>query len=240
MTVTECNTNQNITVYRNDFEILCNADILGCSPQERDVCICVFCSFDGGDCTTPKVSNAMRQRDIDCCTDAKTRMQKFAAWKALEYALKLISADVSADDLSKSADGVWRHSELFVSLSHTENAAAAAVAYAPVGVDTEKFVAARFGKRLAERILTQTEAHEYLLLNPIDREKFVIAKWTAKESLFKQNGKGVFAARNIETNCGKCATAFISDNRNDKYCLSIAATAKKIKLLTLNINEICN
>lgn len=228
---------KNAAVYedkRHILRIISDTDGL---TLKRGECLCVFCAYENVVIDEATINNDARLRETENCRDKKTKEQKYTSWKALQYALKLAAPQISAKDFGKRDDGRWVHDGICVSLTHTRNAAAAAIAYASVGADAELFEPLRFDGRLAERILTEKEYAEYSDLSAEEKCKYAAAKWTAKESLFKQKGGGVFSARKIDTTCQNYATAFLPTDVGG-YFVSVAANAETVYLLNVKSQKI--
>jgi 4'-phosphopantetheinyl transferase len=79
-------------------------------------------------------------------------------------------------------------------LTHAEDFGLLAVAGRPVGVDLETAAAARFGARLAPRILSPIERAHYDALPPAAQAGALLRFWTRKEAYLKATGEGLALA----------------------------------------------
>lgn len=143
-----------------------------------------------------------RQKEIDASRDGR-KLEKFAAWKALEAGLAhAFGKQLSDLTFRKTPEGKWVCSEYGISLSHTEGFAVAAVSNAPVGVDIESIAASdrRFAAhplaRFCEKVFTPDELAQYGSCSPED----FLRLWTRKESIFKCGGVGSFSPQKIHSN----------------------------------------
>ena len=168
-----------------------------------------------------EISHPARAKEIESCTNARVKSEKYYAWKLLEHAI-LHSFGLKTDDLSlkKRSDGKWVCDECYVSLSHSENFVAVAVSGKSVGVDIEKCDPARFSCALAEK--TATEKERGLLKSAENIQDEFCALWTKKEAIFKVSGEGVFWPKNIEVcNFNTLTKAVLSSD--GKYFVSVAS-----------------
>ena len=80
----------------------------------------------------------LRNEEIKSTTNAKLKLQKYYAWKVLEYAIKndfnLNPLDV---DFTKNANGKWKCSNFHFSISHSENAVCVSISTKQTGVDVQ-------------------------------------------------------------------------------------------------------
>lgn len=130
-----------------------------------------------------------RLKEIDDCSNAEVKMQKYYVWKLLEFAVAQF-CDASKVHYRKEDFGKWKADGIEFSLCHTGNLVAVALSTAPIGIDAEK-VTDRFNERLAKRIAND---------NDCKTEKTpegIAALWTAKESIFKLQNEKSYVAKNI-------------------------------------------
>jgi phosphopantetheinyl transferase len=147
-----------------------------------------------------------RALEIQNTRNVEYKSQKFFAWKLLE---KLIAEKTSVGfsdiNFSKSENGKWICDKFHFSVSHTKNVCAVAVSDKTLcGIDIEEYIPERFDERLAKKILTAKELAEYE--ENEDKQRFVIQKWTEKESIFKMLSQNVFIPKNIATSQYKTKT----------------------------------
>ena len=140
-----------------------------------------------------------RWDEICSVKNDKVRREKYYVWRLLEYALEH-TFGAKAKDLRFGRDnsGRWFCDRYEFSLSHSEGMLCVAVSRTPVGVDIEKLRAPR-SDRMAEMILTPSETEVYQSLAKADKERYLIEKWCAKESIFKFIHKDNFTPSQIET-----------------------------------------
>lgn len=174
-----------------------------------------------------EVSAVARNAEIIRCKSEKTARQKYYVWKLLEQAF-LRSFKKSLGEFSPYKDrfGKWRAEGAEFSLSHSGNVVAVAVSSAPVGTDVEMFLPERFEKRLADKILTESERIEYSAADPQKKPVYLAGQWSKKESVFKiLGGKTVISrieTKKFETFC-EIVTVGVY-----KYVLSAASAEKAV------------
>lgn len=127
-----------------------------------------------------------RQAEIDGTPNDIVKAEKYCTWKLLE---KVLSSRFGArlNDLSpkKKAGGGWVLDGFFLSLSHFEGYASAAVSKKPVGIDIV-CPSDRFDKRIYDFITSESE-REYF---GADVDAFTVAKiFSEKEALVKRGEK---------------------------------------------------
>ena len=168
-----------------------------------------------------RVTPAKRREQIDRTTNESLKRQRYYVWRLLEYALnRSFGYKLNELELQLSDSGKWSCKECFFSLSHTDKAVAVAVSRKPIGVDIEPY-SSRHHDRFAERILTERELTEYSLLNGNKAYEYLINKWCAKESLFKQGNEEVFKPSQLDCSTGVVTKAVELDNT--LYCCAVAS-----------------
>lgn len=163
-----------------------------------------------------------RQAELDEVTNERVRTEKWCVWKLLEYALER-SFGFKMKDMafSKNEHGKWTTEKCFFSLSHCDGAVAVAVSRAEVGVDIETDRPA-LRDRMAQKILNESELELYKGTPAPDRTRFLLEKWSAKESLFKAYGSGsAFVPIDFDTLSGKVNARILTLNERE-YALSVA------------------
>lgn len=111
-----------------------------------------------------------------------------ALWLGGNWSAYQLSApeDAAPGWLAGPADVDWQR--LCVSLSHSGNWVACALAFQPVGVDVECSQQARDFAALAHWIFSDTELHGFLQMAPEAQQQHFYAQWTLKEAWVKQAG----------------------------------------------------
>lgn len=139
-----------------------------------------------------------RQQEIDSCKNERVRREKFCAWKLLEYALQEVYGKRIEDcAFQKLSSGKWTAQDCCFSLTHAGTVVAVAVAEDVVGIDVERVRETLL--RLKDKFLNERESTEYARLTAEDKEKYLLKKWTQKESIFKAYGQSGFVPREIDT-----------------------------------------
>lgn len=146
-----------------------------------------------------EVECELRRKEIASISNESVRREKYFAWKLLCYALER-SFGLRGKKLSfaKESYGGWSAGEISVSISHSNGALAVAVSRAPVGVDIE-YIHTPNSEKFAERIMNETELAEFNSLPTDCRVEHLIDIWTAKEAIFKSEGKNSFIPQSIDT-----------------------------------------
>lgn len=168
-----------------------------------------------------KVYPEERQVQLDRTTNIQLRRQRYFVWKLLEYALEhSLGYKLKELTLRKNDSGKWSCNECFFSLSHTEGAAAVAISTNPVGIDIEPLHKAR-DRQFAKRILTDEEYRHYSLLTGSEASEYIINKWCAKESLFKQGNDKIFKPSQLD--CSKNVITNTIVLEDIRYCCAVAS-----------------
>ena len=175
-----------------------------------------------------KIVPPERAEEIESCSNAKARNEKFYAWKLLEEALlRTFGLRLDGLDIKRTESGKWVCTECFFSLSHSGNLVAVAVSKIPVGVDIERRDLPRFTPVLAEKITTGRERGDL-------SAQTLNALWTKKEAIFKLSGGKAFIPKNIETADYSTVTKFF-DCDGEGYFISVASeSAEKAVFYGLN------
>lgn len=169
-----------------------------------------------------------RQAELDAATNERVKIEKWCVWKLLEYALeRSFGFKMKPMTFSKNEHGKWTSDKCFFSLSHCDGAVAVAVSRADVGVDIETERPA-LRERMAQKILNESELTLYENTPESERVRFLLEKWTAKESLFKAYGMGsAFIPADYDTLSGKVNTRILKLNERE-YALSVATETPDI------------
>ena len=140
---------------------------------------------------------ASRAQEIRGCSNPVIRRQKYYAWRLLEHALKdAFGYEMQSLKLSKNQNGKWVCPSCFFSISHSGDAVAVAVGRCAVGVDIQILDIAPptgFGKR----ILTPSEEEQ--LYSAPERNRYLLTKWSEKESIFKSLDQKHFKPSELST-----------------------------------------
>ena len=164
---------------------------------------------------------AERKDYILSSSSENTILQRYGAWKALESAV-FNSYSLKMQDINFiNNNGKWQCDKLHFSLSHTDNAVAAAVSSKSCGIDIEAM--SRFNKRYSNsEILSKFEkkicaAEESIHLN---NPRDFIELWTKKESIYKAYFNDTFSARDINTRLYKtiCESIILDEEYVFSFC----------------------
>ena len=167
------------------------------------------------------------------------KRQRYFVWHLLEYAAQhSLGLDPEALAFEKRPEGRWVCPDFFFSLSHTEDAVAAAVSRSPVGVDVESLPI--FARRFASKpehctdLLRRIAAPEELTGCDGREAETLLRLWTGKESLFKYRQDGVFVP--AETICGAKTQHLLLD-LPPRVCLAVSSEALPALRLLRFANE---
>ncbi|MBR5527788.1 MAG: 4'-phosphopantetheinyl transferase superfamily protein [Clostridia bacterium] len=149
-------------------------------------------------CDNGEIFPKVRASEIESTRNEELKKQRFAVWRALEYALKKhCDADMHSLNFYKGNNGKWFCDRCFFSLSHTNGIIAAAVSDSECGVDVEVFVSGRMKESIAKKILAPKEYEEYSVCEADARERYLLKMWTRKESYFKMQNGNCFVPKKI-------------------------------------------
>ena len=136
-----------------------------------------------------------RELELDGACD-KVKKEKVFSWQLLDHALnKSFSYSLKDLALKRSANGKWECDKCYFSITHSKGVVAVAVADEPIGIDLEMLNRDTWP---IEKTLTESEKKGLSKING-DKDRFLIKKWTEKESLYKKRGEGAFNPFKIET-----------------------------------------
>ena len=171
-----------------------------------------------------KVFPPERNDFIENTKNTKLRCERYSVWKLLEYALK-DSMGIKISELEFKRDGGrWYSDGIYFSLSHSTSLVAVAVSYSPVGVDIEE-IHGISSTRMPERIFSEDELLEYSELKEEKREEYLVAKWSAKESLFKKSEAPFFIPKSyIPTEENTTFYRIVHDEKN--FVLTVASDSE--------------
>ena len=170
-----------------------------------------------------KTGNIIRDEEIFSTSNEKVKKQKFFVWKLLLKSLESLGYSVDKIKFFKGENGRWSSNEVDFSLSHSENLVAVAISILPVGVDIEK--CKTINEKLAHKILTDCEMHEFLSLEKGKKSDYLMQKWTQKESIFKQSNQTVCRYKELITSSQNLTTKKI-EIEGDIYLISVCHQEK--------------
>ncbi|MBR2383973.1 MAG: 4'-phosphopantetheinyl transferase superfamily protein [Clostridia bacterium] len=125
-----------------------------------------------------------RLNEIASCTNEKVKKQKFYAWALLEKCAISLGYELDKLHFFKLDIGKWKCDKFEFSLSHSDDFVAVAISDIPVGIDLQKDTNINCDT-LAKRILTVGENLEYIELGEDKKQRYLLEKWTQKESIYK-------------------------------------------------------
>ncbi len=153
----------------------------------------MYVSFDDTVISDSDLPHA-RKKEIDLIGNEDLKKQKINAWNLLLVALRDgMNLDTDKVKFKKTKYGKWTAKECKFSLSHTDGTVAVVVSNGACGIDIENLAKFKekcekdgFSTAFAKKIGADTT-------DPTDLLKI----WTAKESVYKETGEGVFAPAEI-------------------------------------------
>lgn len=162
-----------------------------------------------------------RNDEIWGVKNQKVKSQKYWVWKLLEHALKS-SFGINIEDVEffKTKSGKWLCDKCCFSLSHSENVVAVAVYNQKVGVDIE--LIREIDQDAVIKRLTESEKEQLSNLSPDVRQRFLIEKWSQKESIFKSSDNEIFLPSKIDTTKKSVLSKLVVIDQKE-YVLSIAS-----------------
>ena len=179
-----------------------------------------------------EVINALRREEIAGASSETVKREKYFVWQLLAYAIShSLGLDIDTLDIRKEFYGGWSLDGISLSLSHSGNALAVAISRDAVGVDIE-YVHSPRSQATAQRVMTEEEFCAYNALSEEERTVRFIEIWTAKEAIFKSQGRELFVPREIDTVSESYRTAHITV-ADEQYIFSVAtAHPESIRLFT--------
>ncbi len=140
--------------------------------------------------STESVYPRERAREI-LDASGNLRIQKLAAWRALEMGLShAFGARIRDLTFKKDRHGKWSCDQYAFSITHTETAVAVALSNGPVGVDMERV--ADFSTRHTEALPSLCRQMLAKDEQPPETSGDFLTMWTRKESIFKCRENGRF------------------------------------------------
>lgn len=167
------------------------------------------------------LSNSIRNKEIDGCTNEKVKKEKYAVFKLFEYALKdTFNADFSSKAY-KDTNGKWKIDGLELSFSHSDGVVAVLISDTVCGVDVER----------VDRFINKENLSTKLFGTVLEAEK-LCELWTKKESVFKSLNEKRFIPEKINIEDKLIKTIF-QDFFGKRYCIS--ACGDSVNVLTVKI-----
>ncbi len=161
------------------------------------------------------LTSPLRQAEIDSISNERVRLEKYSAWRLLEYGVRAaFGIELEALHPKKSDVGRWECDKIHFSISHSGALVAVAVSCEPVGIDIQEVRDIRDG--LVEKILTEGERSTY---NGGTEE--IITLWTKKEAVFKLLGERYFHPSAIDSSLHPTFTTTLN-MADESYIMSVA------------------
>lgn len=176
-----------------------------------------------------------RNNEIIKTKNEKQKAEKYFAWRLLEYAIsRLLDKSIEEISFKKGDSGKWSADGFDFSLSHSNGVVAVAISAHRVGIDIEE-VSIPKSKSFASRILTDVETDELSALDDVEREEYLIKKWTQKEAIFKSRNLSVFSPKKTTKENGEYLKTELLELGGKRYFCSVCALSDcaKIELVDL-------
>jgi len=172
----------------------------------------------------------LRQREVEETKNELLKRQRYYVWKLLGYGLeRSLGKRIGEMTFTRDEKGFYTAEGVCFSLSHSENALAAAVSRKPVGVDVEALTAV-FRPEMAERAMTKGELAAFLSLPEQEKKAAFLKCWTAKEALFKASQGAQFVPADWDTEKGS-VQSFQKTVGEADFFLSVATeTPEKLRI----------
>lgn len=169
----------------------------------------------------PPVYPKERDDEIRNAQNIKVKKQKYFVWKLLEHAIEdTFGLDIKDLKIEKKDSGKWVCDKCYFSLSHSEDIVAVALSNSEVGVDIERIRPIKESAII--KTLTDSEKEQLSKITPSARQRFLLEKWSQKESIFKFSNQENFLPSKIDTSKASVLSKFvILDNK--ELVLSIAS-----------------
>lgn len=168
-----------------------------------------------------KLSNSIRNKEIDGCTNEKVKREKYAVFKLFEYALKDTFKEDFSSKAYKDTNGKWKIDGVEFSFSHSDGVVAVLISDTVCGVDLER----------VDRFINKDNLSIKLVGKIIEKEE-LSKLWTKKESVFKSLNEKRFIPEKINIEDKVIKTIF-QDFFGKKYCIS--ACGDSVNDLTVKI-----
>lgn len=168
-----------------------------------------------------KLSNPIRNKEIDGCTNEKVKKEKYAVFKLFEYALKDTFNENFSSKAYKDTNGKWKIDGLELSFSHSDGVVAVLISDTVCGVDVER----------VDRFINKENLSTKLFGTVLEAEK-LCDLWTKKESVFKSLDEKRFIPEKIDID-NKLIKTIFKDFFGKRYCIS--ACGDSVNDLTVKI-----
>ena len=161
-----------------------------------------------------------RDKEVSGVRNERVRREKYFVWRLLAHALETsLGLDIKSLKIEKNENGKWICDDVYFSLSHGGDAVAVVISSNDVGIDIEPLSAIK-NENIVKRILSERELLEFGSLLQVEKEEYVLKKWTAKEAIFKARNDKVFHPQSIEVSDHNVSFAeAVLDG--EKYLLSV-------------------
>lgn len=163
-----------------------------------------------------KIYPKQRAEEIASCKSEKTRNDKFYAWKLLEKVFKeQYGENIKRLHFKKQENGKWVCDKYKVSISHSGELVAVAVAKFGVGIDLQAYDQVNVSDALIDKVFNEDE-------KPNDNSKEAFIKgWGLKESAFKLSNDDAYNPKHYnvkDIKNSECNTIIYNDK---EYNLSV-------------------
>ena len=167
------------------------------------------------------------EEEIAKITNQNVINQKKSTFGLLKKAVKeVFDFDDDFKHIEKTKNGKPISSKYFLSISHSKNVVAVAIASENIGIDVEMIDEKKDFNKLKKYILNKNET----MISSIEE---LTSLWTKKEAKFKFYGGERFIPKNINT-LDFDAKSFQFVNKGAKYILSVVAdNLEKINIVNL-------
>jgi 4'-phosphopantetheinyl transferase EntD len=177
-----------------------------------------------------------RQAEVDRASSPAVKLEKYTAWRLLEYALTdAYSLKLSELSVKKSDTGAWVAPGIYFSISHSGSLAAVSLSMAPTGVDLERKKQMKAG--IEARILCPGERAVWQSLPAPEKEDYLLLCWTKKEAIFKTLKKSCFHPQGIDSSDLPTYTMDLTFGGED-YLLTLAYPANTSPRVSVRVVDI--
>lgn len=185
-----------------------------------------FTKIDSGISAAP-VFPKERDDEINAVSNERVRLEKYTAWRLLEYALsKSLGMSLLDAELYKEESGKWRSPHLELSISHSGSLAAVVISHSPVGIDVEPLTKS-LSDNFAKKNLTENELVEYDALRESHKKEYLLTRWCIKEAVFKKTGGIIFFPSKIDSTKEKFVTNRFTLG-TDEYACAVAGSFDEV------------
>ena len=169
--------------------------------------------------TVEEVYHKERQIEIESVSSDEVKKEKYFVWKLLLFAIqKLLGDREDRISFAKKESGKWACDRCEFSLSHSKGVVCVAVSSFPVGVDIEKVEKPK--RDISRKILSNEELEKFESLEQKERDRFLISRWTNKESIFKMKDNKTYSFEELKSYGDDVFQKFIEVN-GEEFSLSV-------------------